>query len=238
MKWFFPREHGAWAMLTIPYWTAALAGGVTIHHLLFFIGIFLIYLTQAPLMIWIKNPGHQKIWPSLLIYLFSGLLFVIPYIFIFPFLIVLSLMIFPFFIINILFAKWKKERLFLNDLSAIIGLSSLAILAWHISGQQLNVTILQLLIFQVVFFTGSVFHVKSLIRERQNDVFNRMSKIYHVALCVYFYLAGSIVLLVVGLMTLSKTLFLNENYLNRPAKIGIVEIINSIVFFAACLIYF
>lgn len=238
MKWYVPREHGAWAMLIVPYWTAAVAAGLSVDHLLFFIGLFFIYFTQAPLLTWVKQPAVKDGWPSFFVYLLSGLVFTIPYLATHTVLLVTSLFIIPFFLMNVLFAKIKKERLLLNDACAIAGLSGLGFLAWQIGGEGIGTTIFLIVLINFLFFLGSVFHVKGLIREKRNHRFKQIGKGYHILLILFFYIFTSWSLVIVGVITLIKTLMFNERVLDRPVKIGVVEILNSIVFFIGTVVHF
>src|SRR5690554_5976566 len=124
MKWYIPREHGAWAMLIIPYWIGAAISGIQLSHLIFFVGLLSIYFAQAPLLTYVRNSKHKDVWPSFIIYVIIGSAFTFPYILMNMGLLWISLCIIPLFFINIYFAKTKKERLFINDLVAIIALSS------------------------------------------------------------------------------------------------------------------
>ncbi|WP_374722706.1 YwiC-like family protein [Peribacillus tepidiphilus] len=38
MKNFLPKQHGAWAMLLIPFWLGVAASHFSFIHILFFIG--------------------------------------------------------------------------------------------------------------------------------------------------------------------------------------------------------
>ncbi|AOM82172.1 YwiC-like family protein [Salisediminibacterium beveridgei] len=238
MKWYIPREHGAWAMLIVPFWSAAFAAGLSIHHLLFFTGIFAVYFAQAPLLTWVKNPSINDVWPSFILYLSTGLLFTVPYLVMDPALFVTGLLILPFFLMNILFAKLKKERWFINDLCAIAGLSGLGFLAWQLASLQVTHNAFLIVLFNFLFFTGSVFHVKSLIREKRNKRFIVTGKVYHALLIGFFSVYASWPLIAAGLLTFLKTMLLNEKILSRPGKIGVVEIVNSVVFFIAMALHF
>lgn len=238
MKWYIPREHGAWAMLIVPFWAAALAGGLSIHHLIFFTGVFSVYFAQAPLLTWVKNPSINDVWPSFSIYFVTGTLFTVPYLVMHPQLLGTALLIIPFFMLNILFAKLKKERWFINDLCAIAGLSGLGFLAWQLAGSQVTPEAILIVLFNFLFFTGSVFHVKGLIREKKNNRFKITGKAYHGLLIVFFSVYASWPLIATGLLTFLKTLLLHEKILDRPGKIGVVEIVNSVVFFIAMALHF
>lgn len=231
MTWYIPREHGAWAMLIVPYWIGAAISGVHWTHILFFIGLFAIYCAQAPLLTYIRNPKNKDIWPSFFIYVGIGAAFVLPFIFTNLSLLWISLGILPLFMLNLLFAKLKKERWFINDFIAITALSSLLLLAYRLTEPSIQIEAYVYTAINILFFTGSVFHVKSLIREKNNKFFHKVSLFYHVIVVIVTFVLqwyGAALGLLVSLM---KTLFVPKKYLMKPVQIGIVEIINSSLFF-------
>ncbi|SDZ01436.1 YwiC-like protein [Evansella caseinilytica] len=239
MKWYIPREHGAWAMLIVPYWTGAMISGFHWYHLLFFVGLFAIYFAQAPLLTYIRNKKHTDVWPSFSIYLAVGTLFILPFLFHNPGLFWIGLCIFPLFLLNIYFAKTKRERLFLNDFIAIVALSSLLLLAYRITEPALTSEAFLFLFINVLFFTASVFHVKSLIREKKNKQFHRQSLIYHIVIVLISFAMNWIGAGIAFIFTLLKTALLPKKYFARPIQIGVIEIINSALFFVIVItVYF
>lgn len=79
--------------------------------------------------------------------------------------------------------------------------------------------------------------MKGLIREKRNVLFKRIGKGYHILLILFFYVFASMPLVVVGIITFIKTLTLDEQVLDRPVKIGVVEIMNSIAFFIGVVMF-
>ncbi|WP_416151272.1 YwiC-like family protein [Salipaludibacillus sp. HK11] len=231
MKWYIPREHGAWAMLIVPYWIGAGITGLNISHVIFFIGLFSLYFAQAPLLTYIRQPKHRDVWPSFCVYVASGGVVLVPY-FLSDFsLLYIALLIFPFFCVNLVFAKIKKERLFINDLSAIIALSGFLLFAYQLGNTSLEHEAFYFMFIVVAFYVASVFHVKSLLREKENGVFRRVSLAYHFAIVVFMFVFVSNGAGVAFFLSLAKTLAVTKNSLKKPVQIGIVEIINSIAFF-------
>ncbi|MFA9555837.1 YwiC-like family protein [Evansella sp. AB-rgal1] len=231
MKWYIPKEHGAWAMLIVPYWIGATISGVQWIHVIFFLGIFSIYFAQAPLLTYIRNPKHKDVWASFAIYAVIGLSIMLPIMIMEPALLVIGICILPLFCINLLFAKLKKERLFINDLVAIIALSSLLLLAYRLTEPSLSLESFTYVLITILFYTGSVFHVKSLIREKNNSLFQRWSIVYHIAIIPLSFALQWYGAAITFSISLGKTIFVPTKCLQRPIHIGVVEVINSVVFF-------
>lgn len=231
MKWFVPREHGAWAMLIVPFMVGMFATNVTLLHFIFFIGILAFYFASGPLLAYIRKPKLKKeIIPSLGIYLGVGLLFTTPILYLFPKIIFIGLFIIPFFLLNVLFAKLKKERLFINDLIAIIGLSFLVIISYYIGSGTIDETALFLMLINIIFFTASVFHVKTLIREKGNTKFFWSSNLFHGATIVVFIVLGLPLIAIIFIASSLKTWLMPRTKNYKPIQIGLIEIANSIVF--------
>jgi hypothetical protein len=231
MKWFIPREHGAWAMLIVPFMLGMLTSNVTWLHLIFFIGVLAFYFASGPLLAYIRKPSLKKeVVPSFCIYIFCGLLFTIPILYLLPKIIVISFMIIPFFLLNVLFAKLKKERMFINDLFAITALSFLVIIAYYIGNGMIDQKALILMLINIIFFTASVFHVKTLIRERGNHKFLWYSNTFHGITIVLFILVGLPVVALAFLVGALKAWFMPKAKRYKPIEIGLIEIANSVVF--------
>jgi hypothetical protein len=74
MKLFLPKQHGAWAMLIIPFWLGVIEGGFIWKHIPFFIGWLLLYLATYPMLLLFKKkkiPFYTK-WT--LIYMIPSLI--------------------------------------------------------------------------------------------------------------------------------------------------------------------
>ncbi|WP_179298889.1 YwiC-like family protein [Evansella halocellulosilytica] len=231
MKWYIPKEHGAWAMLIVPYWLGAAISGIGWIHLLFFIGVFSMYFAQAPLLTYIRNPKNSDVWPSFFVYVGIGAIFILPFLFFKWEIIYVGLIIMLLFVCNIFFAKTKRERLFINDFIAIVALSILLFVPYILNGNTLSGEALTYFMITVLFFTASVFHVKSLIREKKNKVFHRFSHGYHITIVIAAYVLNWYAAVTVFLICLCKTVLIPKKLLKRPIHIGIVEIANSVIFF-------
>ncbi|MFV8829879.1 YwiC-like family protein [Alkalihalobacterium sp. APHAB7] len=230
MKLFIPREHGAWAMLIIPYLLGALFSETKWLHLFFFIGILSFYFATGPLLSYIRRPKLGKeVLPALLLYILIGSFFVVPVLVIYPFLILLFLVISPFFGLNLWFAKQKKERLFVNDVVAIVGFSLLVLVAFYIGNGAIPLQAYFIMLLNVCFFIGSVFHVKTFIRERGNKRFQKLSNFYHGGLIIVPMLLGlPFVALALAVSSL-KTWIMPKKPV-KPITLGIIEIGNSVAF--------
>ncbi|OIJ10157.1 hypothetical protein BKP35_13665 [Anaerobacillus arseniciselenatis] len=231
MKWFIPREHGAWAMLIVPYLIGMLATEVTLVHWFFFIGVLAFYFASAPLLTFVRQPKLLKTAvPSLFVYVLIGTIFTFPVLYLIPEIILISLFILPFFILNIVFAKLKKERLFINDLCAIIALSFLVVISYYIGSGTIEAITFILMTINIMFFTASVFHVKTLIRENGNKKFLMNSNVFHGFTVLIFVLLGMPMIALIFLISSLKAWMMPKQKRYKPVQIGLIEIANSVIF--------
>ncbi|MDE5415909.1 YwiC-like family protein [Alkalihalobacterium chitinilyticum] len=230
MKLYIPREHGAWAMLIIPYLLGSLFSNTTWTHFIFFIGILSFYFATGPVLSYIRKPKLGKsVVPALLLYILIGSLFIIPVLIKYPFLLLLFLMISPCFLINMWFAKLKKERLFINDVIAIIGFSFLVMFAFYIGNGEIPSQAYFIMFLNISFFIGSVFHVKTFIRERGNKRFHKLSNFYHGGLIIVPVLLGlPFVALALAVSSIKTWIMPKKNI--KPITLGLIELGNSVAF--------
>lgn len=60
MKLVIPKQHGAWAMLVIPFLLSVILGKPTIYHIPLFLAWFFIYLATYPFLTYIKQRRKKE----------------------------------------------------------------------------------------------------------------------------------------------------------------------------------
>ncbi|MNJ53138.1 hypothetical protein D3C77_485180 [compost metagenome] len=86
---------------------------------------------------------------------------------------------------------------------------------------------IHIIVFNTLFFMGSVFFVKSVFRERTNRRWLICAKGYHVLLLLIPPLLGWPWMAIAYLFPLIRT-FIFAGKTLRPMKVGIIEIIGSV----------
>lgn len=230
MKLFMPKQHGAWAMLIIPYWLGAAAGGIIWQHIPFFIGWLLLYLATYPLLLMFKKkkiPFYRK-WA--IIYMVPALVFLMVPLFTTPTIVYFGFSMIPFFIINAYFSSKNMERALLNDLSAITVFSIAGLASSYLPGSMVTQEAILVFASSILFFTGSTFYVKTMIREKKNANFKWISWAYHLLVPILWIAAGE----TVAAIAFIPSLFRAIAFYGRPLsvmKVGIYEIVNASLFF-------
>jgi hypothetical protein len=231
MKLFLPKQHGAWAMLILPFWLGVIDGGFLWQHIPFFIGWLLLYLATYPMLLLVKKKKPLFYIKWTLIYMVPALLFLLIPLIERPTLFYFGLLMIPFFMINAYYTAQNNDRAFMNDLSAIFAFSIAGIASNYLrNGVVTFETIIFTGLTSVLFFVGCTFYVKSMIREKKNNQFKWISWTYHLLLVFLWLAFGLWIVALAYIPSLLRAILFYGKTLS-PKQIGIYEIINTCFFF-------
>ncbi len=231
MKLFMPKQHGAWAMVTVPFWLGVIAGGFVWQDVPFFLGWVLLYLATYPMLLLFKKKKMSFYTGWTLRYLIPAVLLLL-----FPFaenpaVVYFGLLMIPFFIINTFYSSQNKDRAFMNDLSAIFAFSFASLASSFLSSRIVTGESIFVFSASVLFFVGSTFYVKTMIREKKNPQFKWLSWIYHLILPLIWLAFGYWIAAIAVLPSLLRAV----GFYGKPLStkmVGIYEIVNAALFFA------
>lgn len=230
MKLFLPKQHGAWAMLIIPFWLGVVASGFIWQHIPFFLGWLLLYLATYPMLLLFKGkkvPFYRK-WTF--IYLLPALLLLQFPLWTRPSIVIFGFAMVPFFLINAYFSKKKNDRALLNDFSAIIAFGIAGLASGYLPEGAINGDTILIFITSTAFFIGSTFYVKTMIREKKNVVYKRVSWAYHLIIPAIYLFFGYWIVAISFIPSLVRAIYLyGKPYTMK--KVGILEIVNAAIFF-------
>ncbi|WP_374049436.1 YwiC-like family protein [Neobacillus sp. OS1-33] len=231
MKLFLPKQHGAWAMLIIPFWLGVIEGGFMWKHIPFFIGWLLLYLATYPMLLLFKRKKLQYYTKWTLVYMIPALILLLIPLLERPTIIYFGLLMIPFFMINAYFTSKNQDRAFMNDISAIFAFSVAGLASSYLGHGVMNIeTLVFTFLTSVLFFVGCTFYVKSMIREKKNIQFKWISWIYHFLLVAVWFGVGYWMVAFALIPSLLRAVtFYGRSF--SPKQIGIYEIINSAIFF-------
>lgn len=230
MRIFMPKQHGAWAMLMIPFWLGAAASTMIWQHIPFFIGWLLLYLATYPLLLMFKRKKIDFYRKWTLIYLIPAIGFLLVPFSTTPTIIYFGFSMIPFFILNAYFSAKNKDRALLNDLSAIVVFSLAGLASSYLPDGMVNQEAILVFGASILFFTGSTFYVKTMIREKKNVNFKWISWVYHLLVPILWFAAGEPIVAAAMLPSLARAV----SFYGKPLsvmKVGIYEIINAALFF-------
>lgn len=226
MKFKKPNQHGVWAMLIMPFLFGIFAGHLSWMHVLFIVSWFLIFFAADNFLFFMKQRRKQRGYMMTAVsFITVAVIMILPVIIKLPVLILFFLSMIPFGIINVLFAKQRNERHILNDLSAVVIFSTAGMISYYIGVRQLDLKAIVVFTFSMLYFTGTILYVKTMIREKKSSTYKWLSFGYHILLVSIAMLVHPLLGTAMLPSLLRAVLFYGRNY--KPMKIGIVEIANA-----------
>jgi hypothetical protein len=232
----FPPQHGAWAFLIVPAVIVTFLGAGNWIGLLFFLawvsGYPVSYFLGRALIsrirkgTWTKKARKEL--EHLLPWLVINAIATITLISLRPWIISFGILVVALWSFSVYLSWAGRERGIINDL-LLIGLASTApILMYqaavnHASLRSLPHPIWIAAMMSLLFFAGSVLHVKALIRESKNPKWHYGSIIYHgAAIGIIFVVTGSWILVIPFVLALLRAVVIKPGH--RPGTLGVVEL--------------
>ncbi|MFN4214865.1 YwiC-like family protein [Exiguobacterium sp.] len=234
MKWMIPKQHGAWSMLILPFVLGGIVGGWTLAHVPFAVAWLFVYMGTFFLFQYVKQRKKSSdLLRTVVTYLGISIVAAIP-VFITEWRLVwFVLAMVPFGLVNGYFAKQKDERNVWNDVSAVTSFCIGGMASYYLGAGTLGWTIVWMFLFPYLYFLGSIFYVKTMIREKKSTMYRNVSWGYHLVLVVSFIFLGYPLLALAYVPSLVRAVVFYGKKI-PIMRIGIVEIANS-VFVLVCL---
>lgn len=162
-----PKEHGAWAMLYVPFVLGTIvAGKISLAWLCLLLSVSALFISRESMVIWWRAKQRQRDAKGadkmLLIYLAIAALSSAPLIFFYQLFALIPLAVFgvALLILNGKQAINLEERSLANEILAICGLTLTAPAAYYVASGQWSSTAWWLWALSAVYFSSSVFYVK------------------------------------------------------------------------------
>lgn len=230
LRRFVPPQHGAWVMLLLPYAAGVLATGFRWPHLpllgAWLAGYLLSYYTMQA----VKTRRLRRFQPQLLLYapvtLVLGAVVVVARPQVLAFAPVYALLI----AVNAAHAWRRRERALLNDLTSVIQSCLMVLVVAAVAGVP-AVRVFVPLLGVLLYLTGTVLYVKTMIRERGNEDYRRASIAYHALALGLAAVLGPLPAVVFALLLLRAWILPGRRL--SPKRVGIIEIVASALVLAA-----
>lgn len=245
-----PREHGAWAMLYVPFAVGALvAWSAPLRLLLLALSVTFVFIARESLLIWwrARSRGQQndEALRFMLSYLTLAGVFGAPLLLVYHlyWFIAMGLAASVLLAINARQAVRREDRTIGGEMMAIAGLTLTAPAAFYAARGAFDVDALWLWVLCAVYFASSVFYVKlrvSTISPRMDEARRQSWKrcaFYHaflLAALLVLALTGSLNLFAIG--AFAPVLTRSFWFLARPVRrinlrrVGWLEMVYSLVF--------
>jgi len=245
-----PKEHGAWAMLYVPFAVGALvAARFHLSLILLLAAVSFVFVSREPMLDWYRALSRGK--PAaesrrmMILYLSLGALFSLALVIGYRmwWMLALGALIVLLLGTNLYQAGRREDRTVLAETTAIFGLTLTAPAAYCVAREAWDITGLLLWLMCILYFTSSVFYVKLRVhwlnrrRQSHRQPSWRRCAVYHT-----FLAAGLISLALSGnlssfvLIAFAPVLARSFWQLVRPAtqinlkRVGVLEILYSLVF--------
>lgn len=225
-----PHEHGGWAMVSVPFIFGMMAGHPQWMHLPLFLAWLFLYMASYPfLQAFKKRANRQHLIKWGIVYSSLALICVAFPLYRNPELLYFAIPLVGLLLVNIWHVKRKSEREIVNDLCAILIFSLGGAAAYLIGGGYWDRMMLLVVLFNFLYFTGTVFFVKSVFRKRGNPSWSLAARFYHVLLLIVPWIVGLPWLTLAYLLATLRA-FRYAGKQMRPMKVGIIEIVSSVFF--------
>jgi hypothetical protein len=238
-----PNQHGAWAMLASPLLVGILAGGPAWVHLplaaFWFAGYFAFFATS----LWLKARRRATWFPPVRAYGVLTATLGIVVLVLQPGLVRWA----PLFVVplgvGLYAAAHRRDRALLSGLATTAGSALMTVVAYDAGPGSDLTRAWELALVQFLYFAGTVFYVKTVIRERENMTFRWLSGLFHVlALVVVAILFGLVEndslawpLLLVFAALLARAILVPP-YRPTPKQVGIAEVAATVAVAATSLL--
>lgn len=185
MKQWIPNQHGAWAFVLTPVIVGAIISGPQWTHLALLVGWLAAYCFNFYIGLtvkgwrradrWTKYRSQQLVYGSVAA-VSAGLL-----IWSQPPLLVLAPALLAVFAANLYFIRSKNERAWLNDLLGVVAAVVMGLVSLWLGAGELPGRSVQVIVAVGVYFAGTVWYVKTMIREKGKSGWLLLSKSWHLA---------------------------------------------------------
>ncbi|GGU08296.1 YwiC-like family protein [Streptomyces violascens] len=183
-RWL-PNQHGAWAMLAVPFLAGTFLGHPRWAHLPLLAAWLLGYLAAYHFQQWLRlsrltrNPKapRRHVRPAAC-FGAGALLFGLPPAALHPWLLPAAACAAPFVLLNSLYAYANRERALWNGLAAVVPACGMLLVTLRLGGGSWDAGLAPALAC-LLYFSGTVPYVKTMIRERNSRAYYGGSVAYH-----------------------------------------------------------
>ncbi|MFD7662631.1 YwiC-like family protein [Streptomyces sp. NPDC059788] len=186
LRRWIPNQHGAWAMLVVPFLAGALLGGFVGWHAALLPAWLLAYCAafHAQQFLRLRRLSRNPRAPRRHLAPLAGFgaafaVCAVPLAVAHPWLLLAALCAAPFFAVNIVYAYRNEERATVNGIAAVVPACGMLLVADRLGGGTIDSGAWPAAAACLLYFTGTVLYVKTMIRERGSEAFRMASAVYH-----------------------------------------------------------
>lgn len=223
---YLPPQHGAWAMLLLPWLAGVLTTGFRWLHLPLLLAWLAGYLFSYYLLLAAKTRRPGRVRAQLWVYGPPTVLLGTLVVAVQPQVLWYAPAYALLLAVNLAYAARRDERALLNDLASVAQSCVLVFVVATIAGTPPG-AVLPVFVVLVAYFTGTVLHVKTMIRERGNPRYRRASIAYHAFAAVGMVWVSVPVAVVFALLLVRAWVLPGRRV--TPLRLGVLEIVASVL---------
>lgn len=225
-----PPQHGAWAMLIVPYLAGLIAVGFQWPHLPLLVAWLAAYPLSYFALLAVKTRRYERFRTQLLVFgaatLAAGGVTVAAR----PQVLSYAPLFAVVLVVNGVFAARRDDRALVNGLVSVVGAMLILPVVATVAGRP-PAEVADALVVSLLYFAGTVFFVKTCIRERDNRALLRASVVFHAAALAVAVWVAPLYAVPFG-WYLVRAAALPHRGLS-PKHLGMIEIASSALLLAA-----
>ncbi|MFE9689627.1 YwiC-like family protein [Micromonospora sp. NPDC005806] len=220
---FIPPQHGAWAMLVVPYLAGLVAAGYRWPDAPLLGAWIAGYLLSYYAFQAVKSRRVQRYRTQLVLYAAVAAPLALLVVVARPGVLVYAPGYAALFAVNTWYAARRQERAFVNDLASVLQ-SCLMVFVVAAVADVPPAAVFGMFVLCVAYFVGTVCYVKTIIRERGNPTYLRLSVGYHVLALAVAAWFGLMPAALFAWLLARAALLPGRGW--TPKRTGVVEIVN------------
>lgn len=227
---FIPPQHGAWAMLLLPYLASMVVTGPIWVHLPLLFAWLAGYLASYYALQAIKTRRVDRVRTPLLTYATTAAVLALLVASVRPAVLWYAPAYAALLAINVWYARRRDERALVNDFASVVQGCLMVFVAATVAGAPPSTVVVAFAVV-LAYFAGTVLYVKTMIRERGNASYRTASVAYHAAAVAGALWLGPFVAAVFALL-LARAWLLPGRPIS-PKQVGLIEIGNCVLLLVA-----
>jgi hypothetical protein len=229
LRRFLPPQHGAWAMLAVPYLAGVLTAGFAWPDVPL-LGAWLAgYLLSYYVFQAVKARRAGRYRAQLVLYTAVAAPLTVLVVAARPQVLWYAPAYAVLLAVNTWYAWRRRERALTNDVAAVLQSCLMVLVVATVAGTA-PARVLAVFGLCVAYFAGTVFYVKTMIRERGNPAYRRWSIGYHLLAFAVACCLGPWIAALFGWLLVRAAVLPGRDW--HPKRVGVVEIANCLVLLA------
>ncbi|MGC9668132.1 YwiC-like family protein [Planosporangium sp. 12N6] len=176
---FISPQHGAWAMLAVPYLAGLIAAGYRWPDVPLLVAWVAGYLLSYYVFQAVKSRRVSRYRDQLVLYAAVAAPLAAVVVIARPRVLLYAPVYAALFAVNAWYAARRRERAFVNDVASVLQSCLMVFVVGAVAGVA-PTAVLGAFVLCLAYFLGTVYYVKTIIRERGNPAYLRLSVGYHV----------------------------------------------------------